>query len=78
MIKAIGKISVKKAQPAVIDDGRVDESFSEILNDDKVVIIALPRETWNTLQGLARKAGVASAEVISVALEELEKKLKEG
>ncbi len=78
MIKAIGKISVKKAQPAVIDDGRVDESSSGIPHDDGVVIIALPRETWNTIQGLAQKAGVASAEVISVALEELEKKLKEG
>lgn len=58
-------------------DGGISEEPPVIPEDDGIVMVCFPRQTWDKVQGIAVRANCAPAEVLSIALQELEKKLME-
>jgi len=47
-------------------------------NPDELIMVMMPRETWDAFLGLAAKHGGSAAQAISTALKLLEKALEEA
>lgn len=50
---------------------------NETSNPDELVMVMMPRESWNAFQALAQKHGGTTAQAISTSLKLLEKALEE-
>jgi hypothetical protein len=46
-------------------------------SEDELVMILMPKITWNEVEKLAKKTGVSTARVLSVALFEFAKRLED-
>ena len=68
------KIEIKKNDYVSKDEDR----DRRITDDDEMVMIMMPKITFNAFEDLAKNYRGSVAQTISVALKLLEKKLKEG
>jgi hypothetical protein len=76
-LKAVSKRKVASREPVeqVIDPGDIPEVPPEIPDDDGLVMVVFPKETWNKVEEIARRSGVAPAAVLSEAIKEFDEKL---
>lgn len=76
VLKAVSKHNGPRRKiEQVIDPGDIPMEPPEIPDDDGLVMIVFPRDAWDKVQEIAKRANVAPAEVLSEALRDFDEKL---
>lgn len=67
-----------KAVNRRVEDSIVDSEESvDVPEDDGIVMVMFPKNTWDRVQEMARKSGKRSAEILMLALELLNNKMED-
>ena len=76
-LKAVSKRKTdKRPEERVIDPGDIPKEPPEIPDEDGLVMVVFPKETWDKIQEIAVKASVPPAAVLSEAIREFDEKLR--
>lgn len=60
----------------MLSDEKIDYSEGHTVDQDGIVPVLFPSETWATVQDMAKEMGVSTTHVLSIAIERLYESLR--
>jgi hypothetical protein len=69
--------AVSKSIRSNPNDNKEENNRVDVPEDDGVVMVLFPRQTWDRIQEIALKSGKRSAEILSMAIEMLSDNMEE-
>ena len=78
MLKAKSKSVLHEKKPANSSSRNQGNNDRLSLDDesDRLVMVLFPKETWDKVQEMASNVKMSSAEILSIAIEELNEKIE--